>query len=277
MNSPESHPEVLVDPSWIGAHFDDPGVRFVEVDVSPAAYDQGHIPGAILWNAYADLRDASYIPVEQSELERLLSRSGITPDMTLVFYGYGAALGFWLMKTHGHADVRMLDGSREQWPQSGAAWSTEVTEPIASAYKFPPEHTDIPASRKAVEAAIEDPGQILLDVRSEQEYSGERFWPSGAVEDAGRPGHLPGAISVPIDMLRTEDGALKSTEELRGVLDSAGVSKDKVVVAYCTIGNRASQAWFALKYLLDYPEVQVYYGSWVEWGKLPDTPIELSA
>jgi thiosulfate/3-mercaptopyruvate sulfurtransferase len=276
MNSPESHPPLLVYPSWISAHLHDPDLRLVEVDVSPAAYGQGHIPGAILWNAYADLRDASYLPVERSELERLLSRSGITPDMTLVFYGYGAALGFWLMKAHGHADVRMLDGSREQWPQSGAAWSTDVIEPTTSTYKLPREPADIFASRKMVEAAIEDPGKILLDVRAEQEYSGEQFWPSGAVEDAGRPGHLPHAISVPIDLLRSADGALKNTEELQGILDSAGVSKDKVVIAYCTIGNRASQAWFALKYLLDYPEAQVYYGSWVEWGKLPDTPIELS-
>ena len=152
----------------------------MEVDVSPAAYGQGHIPGAILWNAYADLRDASYLPVEHSELERLLSRSGITPDTTLVFYGYGAALGFCLMKAHGHADVRMLDGSREQWPQSGATWSTEVTVPVASAYKLPPEHANIFASRKSVEDAIKKFGQnILLDVRAEQEYSGERFWPSG--------------------------------------------------------------------------------------------------
>jgi len=111
-------------------------------------------------------------------------------------------------------------------------------------------------------------------VRSREEYSGERFWPSGATADAGRPGHIPGSISVPIDLLRNDDDTLKSSEELRRVLDGAGVTRDKKVIAYCTIGNRASQAWFALKYLLGYPDVSVYYGSWVEWGKAAETPVE---
>ena len=111
-------------------------------------------------------------------------------------------------------------------------------------------------------------------MRADAEYHGEIFWPSGATEDVGRAGHVPGAVCVPIDLLRTKGGKLKSPEELRRIVEHAGVAKDKTVITYCTIGNRASEAWFALKYLLDYPEVRVYYGSWVEWGKATDTPIE---
>jgi thiosulfate/3-mercaptopyruvate sulfurtransferase len=113
-----------------------------------------------------------------------------------------------------------------------------------------------------------------LDVRAEAEYSGERFWPSGATADAGRAGHVPGAVSVPIDLLRTEGGRLKGPEELRPILEQAGVRRDKAVISYCTIGNRAAEAWFALKYLLGYPNARVYYGSWVDWGKAADTPID---
>jgi len=264
----------IVDVSWIASHGGDAEVRLVEVDVSRAAYEEGHIPDAVLWNAYSDLRDADYRPIGHAEFQRLLSRSGIEPDTTLVFYGYGAALGFWLMKAHGHRDVRMLEGSRERWAQAGMQWSTDVPAPVESSYPLAAASGDVLASRADVEAASADAGQVLLDVRAELEYEGERFWPSGATADAGRAGHVPGAISVPIDLLRNEDETLKSPDELRRVLEAAGITSEKRVIAYCTIGNRASQAWFALKYLLGYPDVSVYYGSWVEWGKIADTPVE---
>ena len=245
----------------------------MEVDVSRAAYDQGHMPGAILWDAYVDLRDSAYKPVSPPELQRLFSRSGIMPETTIVTYGYAAPLGFWLMKAHGHGDVRMLTGPRDQWVEAGEQWTTAVPQFDESSYPLPREDADILASRQAVEAAIGRPDQLILDVRSEPEYTGERFWPSGATADTGRSGHIPGAVGVPIDSLRKENGAPKNVDELRGIFEEAGVTKDKAVITYCTIGNRASEAWFALRYGLDYPRVSVYYDSWAVWGKLTDTPI----
>jgi thiosulfate/3-mercaptopyruvate sulfurtransferase len=262
-----------VDVEWIAAHVGDPGVRFVEVDVARAVYDEGHLPGAVLWNAYTDLRDESYKPVGLADLARLLSRSGISPETRVVVYGYSAPLGFWLLSAHGHENVRMLMGSRDQWAQAGHDWSTDVPDLAETAYPPMVMNSDLLASREAVQDAIEDPAQLVLDVRAEAEYKGEQFWPSGATADAGRSGHVPGATSVPIGLVRADDGTLKDPDELRGIFEQAGVTKDKAVITYCTIGNRASEAWFALEYLLDYPDVRVYYGSWVEWGKATDTPI----
>jgi thiosulfate/3-mercaptopyruvate sulfurtransferase len=265
-----------VDVPWVAAHAGDPAIRVVEVDVSRVAYDQGHIPGAAHWDAYADLRDAAYQPVQPLELQQLFSRSGITPETTIVFYGYAAQLGFWLAKAHGHRDVRMLIGPREQWTAGGQRWTAERPKLEESAYPLPIVDADILASRDSVESAIDRPGQLILDVRSQAEFSGERFWPSGATADAGRPGHIPGAINVPIDALRGADGTPKTPEELQSIFEGAGVTKDRSVITYCTIGNRASEAWFELKHQLGYPDVRVYYESWAVWGKLPDTSIATS-
>jgi thiosulfate/3-mercaptopyruvate sulfurtransferase len=177
------------------------------------------------------------------------------------------------MKAIGHRDVRLLPGKREQWVESGESWSTEAPRLAESPYPALGADPGIFASREAVEAAIDDPGQLILDVRAESEYTGEHFWPSGATEDAGRSGHVPGAVSVPIDSLRAEDGSPRSAEELRRTFEAAGVTKDKAVITYCTIGNRASEAWFDLKYTLGYPNVRVYHDSWAVWGKRQDTPI----
>jgi len=273
MTTAPQMPDGIVDVAWIVAHVGDPRVRLIEVDASRAAYDQGHIPGSVYWDAYADLRDSAFRPVPLPELRRLLSRSGITPTTIVVTYGYAAPLGFWLLKAHGHGDVRMLPGSRDQWSRAGERWTTEVPQPDESRYPLLREDLDIMASRQVVEAAIGRPDQVILDVRSEPEYGGERFWPSGATENTGRAGHIPGAVNVPIDLLRDEQGAPKSVEELRPTFESSGVTKDKAVITYCTIGNRASEAWFALKYGLGYPQVRVYYDSWAVWGKLIDSAV----
>ena len=265
--------DALVDAAWIASHVDDPSVRVVELDVSAAAYNAGHIPGAVLWNAYTDLRHSDYRPISPAELQDLLRKSGVTSDLTVVFYGYGAHLGFWLLKSFGHERVRLMDGSREQWKALGLSWSTEIPTPARSHYVLPVQDAFF-SSKEDVQEIIGRPSPVILDTRSKAEYDGERFWPSGATEGAGRAGHIPGAVHVPIELLRTDDGTFRNVAEMRPVMRDRGISPQTGIVTYCTIGNRASQAWFALKYLLAYENVRVYYGSWAEWGKVADTPIE---
>jgi len=273
MESGYAHPEVLVDVPWMATHLNDPDVRLVEVDVSPATYDKGHIPGAVLWNAYTDLRGDSYRPASDEEITSLLSRSGILPETTVVFYGYGGVLGFWLMKMYGHRDVRLLNGNRDSWKQAGHDWTTAKPAIEPAHYPTVREDGDLIASRTDLVDDIGKQANLLLDVRSRAEYIGENFWPSGAPYDTGRAGRIPGALHVPVDAVRSENGAYVGMDALRAMFEEKRVGADRSIITYCTIGNRAGQAWFVLKYLLGYPDVRVYYGSWVEWGMLPESAV----
>src|SRR5215471_2000848 len=183
----------LVDQQWLDARLGAPWLRVVEVDVSAAAYNDWHIDG--------DLKEADYQLRDSAALERLVARSGITPDSTVVFYGYAPALGMWLMKLYGHPDVRILDCSRETWQAEGHPWSTTTSEPAAGGYRLGAEDRRIRADRAAIKEAIDRPGTTLLDVRSAGEYRGDCFWPSGGMEPGGRAGHVPSAVHQPIDGL----------------------------------------------------------------------------
>lgn len=265
---------VFVEPAWLAEHLNDPSVRVVEVDVSRAAYAQGHIPGAVLWNAYTDLHHADYSPLDRREFEDLLSRSGLASDATIVFYGYGHYLGFWLMKAYGHERALVLNGTREGWRDAGRPWTMDLPNPVVSTYMLPAAEPTQLMSLDALQGILGTGDPVILDVRSDSEFAGERFWPSGATEGAGRPGHIPSAVHLHANLLRTADGAFKNAAELRQLFQDIGVVPERSVVTYCTIGIRASEVALVLRYLLGYADARVYDGSWAEWGSRAETPIE---
>ena len=157
---------VLVPPQWLETHLHDPALRVVEVDVSRLGYDEWHIPGAMLWDVYRDLKDAEYRTVDAAATERLLARSGIGPDSTVVCYGYAPALGFWLLKLYGHADVRILDCSRDTWRREGRPATSQALEPARAGYVLPEPDGTLRADHVAVLDAIGAHRQAIVDVRS---------------------------------------------------------------------------------------------------------------
>jgi len=279
-NKGYAHPEALVDADWVEAHLNDPKVRLIEVDVDTNAYDQGHIPGAVGFNWKKELQDQVVrAPLSKEHLEELLGRAGVSNDTTIVLYGdnnnWFAAWALWILKYYGHEDVRLLDGGRVKWLADKREITTEVPSYSQATYHAGEPKTDIWALRDQVLSQIGQSNVALVDVRSPGEYSGELLAPVNlSQEGAQRGGHIPGAANIPWGQAVREDGTFKSADELRALYGGKGVTPDKEVIAYCRIGERSSHTWFALQYLLGYPHVRNYDGSWTEWGSLIGVPIE---
>ncbi|NLF13936.1 MAG: sulfurtransferase [Anaerolineaceae bacterium] len=275
------NPEVLVETEWLAEHLDDPDIRIVEADEDVLLYDVGHIPGAVKIDWVADLND----PVRRDYLDReafsrLASSRGISNDTTVIFYGdkdnWWASYAFWVFKLFRHRRAKILNGGRKKWIKEGRPLSREMPQVPPGRYEAP-ERDDLPirAFRDQVLEHVRA-GRPLVDVRSPDEYEGKLLhMPGYPQEGAVRGGHIPGAVNVPWSRAVREDGTFKSPEELRAIYEKeAGLRPDEDLVAYCRIGERSSHTWFVLTYLLGYPRVRNYDGSWTEWGNLVDVPIE---
>jgi len=271
---------VLVETQWVADHLKDPKIRLVEVDVDTSAYDSGHIPGAIGWNWKRDTQQPIRRDIpDKAGVEELLSRSGIANDTTVIFYGdnnnWFATFAFWLLKIYGHPDARIMNGGRKKWVDEGRPLTTEVSTVPRTRYRAKEPDWSSRALRDFVYESIGKAGRAFVDVRSPKEYSGELLAPEHLPQEgAQRGGHLPGAVNIPWNQAVREDGTFKSAEELKALYGGQGITPDKEIIAYCRIGERSSHTWFVLKYLLGYPKVRNYDGSWTEWGSLVDVPIE---
>ena len=271
-------PSTLVSTEWLQNHLGKDGLVVLESDEDVLLYEIGHIPSARKIDWFTELNDAvlrDYLTAE--DFSKLLSEKGIKRDDTVVIYGdksnWWAAYALWVFKLFGHPDVRLLDGGRDAWIAEGRELTREVEAVVPTDYPVVlRDDSKIRAFRDDVLAHI---GQAMIDVRSPEEYTGERtHMPAYPDEGALRGGHIPGARSVPWSRAAGENGVFKSRAELEKIyLGEAELKNGEDVIAYCRIGERSSHTWFVLKYLLGFETVRNYDGSWTEWGSLVGVPI----
>lgn len=276
------HPNVLVSTQWLADHLSDPTLRILESDEDVLLYDMGHIPNAQKIDWHADLNDAvqrDYITREG--FQRLLRARGIDHDTPVILYGdknnWWATYAFWVFQLFGFSNARILDGGRAKWESEGRPMTTDIPKFAESSYVAQErDDTRIRAFRDQVLEHMQAK-RPMVDVRSPQEFSGERTHMADYPQEGTlRGGHIPGARSVPWARAANPDGSFKTAAELRAIYEGEqGLQSDQPVVTYCRIGERSSHTWFVLTYLLGYPNVRNYDGSWTEWGNAVRSPIAI--
>jgi len=274
-----SHPEVLVDTKWVEDHLNDPKVRIAEVDYDPTAnYVLGHVPGSVLIDWKVDIND----PVARNILSKeacqeLLQKIGINDDTTLVLYGdfnnWFAAFAFWALAYYGCKNMKLMNGGRKKWLEEDKALTKDIPTYPRGNFKSSGPDNNIRVFLRYVGDTLGS--KALVDVRSPKEFTGEILAPPEyPTEHAQRGGHIPGAANIPWAQAVNEDGTFKSAEELQSLYTNNRVTSDKEVISYCIVGGRSNHTWFVLSYLLGYPNVRLYDGSWAEWSTLIGVPIE---
>jgi len=276
-----ANPNALVSTEWLVANLDDPSLRIIEVDEDVEAYARSHIPGAIAWNWTIDLHHPlrrDYL--DRDALSRLLAASGIDEDITVILYGgnnnWFAAYGYWLLKLRGFDRVKLLDGGRLKWHVEGRETTDEVPTITKTAFVIEGgERPELRALRDDVLDKVETGIATFVDVRSPEEFSGEKLAPDHLPQEQPYVGgHIPGASNVPWSKAANEDGSFRAADELAALYGDGVVNSRQPIVAYCRIGERSAHTWFVLRELLGHDRVANYDGSWTEYGSLVGAPVE---
>ena len=272
----------LIGPAQLAEHLGRPGVAVVDASwylpaqkrFARAEYEAGHIPGAVFFDQDAVVDPASSLPhalPPETVFAEAAGQMGIAETDTVVVYDgmglFSAPRVWWMFRSFGAKDVRLLDGGFPAWQAAGLPVERDAPSPAPARFAARLDR-DAVASLDEMKIWVERGGRKIADARPADRFAGEAPEPREGV----RAGHMPGAASVPIGVV-TEKGRLKSPEALRETFAAAGVDPDAPVVTSCGSGVTAAVLSLALASLGN-RDVKLYDGSWTEWGSAADTPVE---
>jgi thiosulfate/3-mercaptopyruvate sulfurtransferase len=278
--------DMLVSTEWLASHLDDPRIRIVDCRFyfddfarGRRAYEASHVPGAVYMDWTQDISEPrngmEWMLASADHVSRAMERLGIGDDTLVVGYddegGHFVSRLWLVLRRYGHDTVSILEGGWVKWLQEGRP-TRGGQEPVPPArFTVTSEQPDLLVDADDVLRRTGDPTSTVLDVRRLSEFTGEEV-------RSKHGGHVPGATwgFWQDNLYWDTDRTFRPDEEIRRRYDAMGVTPDKRIVTYCHGAVRAAHTAFALA-RLGYPHVQVYDGSWEEWGSRDDLPIATGA
>jgi thiosulfate/3-mercaptopyruvate sulfurtransferase len=265
----------VVSTQWLKNNLSRPDIRIVDMRNSVTDYWQSHIPGAVYMHPEVMRLADRGVPVKLMPPEALvviLGEMGIDPNTMLVVYtetgDFKGPYLVWALDYLGHQRAAILEGGFTKWQKEGLPVTQDYPEIVAKKYPLPKTlHHALRASLDEVKKVVASGGALILDVRPVELYTGEKGpWK--------RKGHIKGSLSRFWGEDLTTDGMWKDKAELKAAYEKLGVTPDKHIITSCGQGQMSAHTYVTLKYLLGYPNVRNYDGSFNEWSNIKDLPVE---